>query len=249
MIRNTSEYMLADGSPRYGIRTTGLVPTPVAAVTGLVRVGQTADAAALLDAAELKLALQHRFVLDRVNHADAEIITHLRAEHPGELKEAESIVAERLGSPTVWMRGAKSAYAEARAEEAHNDGTLFRQLGAALKSLGLTVAMLVVIIGLTVVQAPPLTSLGIIVGMFLAARPIQKQVNRTINPGGISTRIDEEDAGILWDDVVNATLVSVLQNKDIPVDRASTTAALRGWNHTRYVGSVAQELRTNTAQP
>lgn len=249
MIRNTSEYMLADGSPRYGIRTTGLVSTPVATVPSLIRVGLTADAAALFDAAELKLAVQHRFVLDKVDQADAELIADLRASHPEELKEAEVVVAKRLGSPAVWMRGAKTAYTESVVEEARKDGTLIKQLASALMSLGLSVAMLVIIIGLAVMDAPPEVFMAVLVAMILGTRPIQKKLGRTINLGGIPTRIDREDARTLWDDVVNATLVAVLQNKDIPVDQASTKAALRGWNHTRYVGTIAQELRTNTAQP
>ncbi|TSE14994.1 hypothetical protein B1A87_002730 [Arthrobacter sp. KBS0703] len=249
MIRNNSEYMLADGSPRYGIRTTGLAQVSVATAPNLIRVGQTADAAALLDAAELKLAVQHRFVLDKYNHADAEIISGLRADHPEELKEAEATVAKRLDSPAVWMRGAKTAYTEAVIEEAQMDGTLMRQLAASLMSIGLSVAMLVIVIGLAATKAPPLISLVIVLGIYLGTRPIQRKLGRTVDPGSLPTRIDREDARFLWDDVVNATLVAVLQSKDIPLDQGTVKAALRGWNHTRYVATVAQELRTNPAQP
>lgn len=248
MIRNNPEYMLADGSPRYGIRTTGLGQASVSTVPNLIRVGQTADAAALLDAAELKLAVQHRFVLDKFNFADAEIISGLRADHPEELKEAEAIVAKRLGSPSVWMRGAKTAYTEAVIEEAQMDGTLMRQLTASLMSIGLTMAMLVIVIGLAVMQAPPLTSLLIVLAIYLGTRPIQRKLGRTVDPGSLPTRIERDEARALWDDVVNATLVAVLQNKDIPLDQGSIKAALRGWNHTRYVATVAQELRTNPAE-
>lgn len=247
-MRHNPEYMLADGSPRYGIRT-GTAPTHVATVPSLVRVERTADAAALLDAAELKLAVQHRFVLDRVNHADAEIISGLRAGHPEELKEAEAIVAKRLGSPSVWMRGAKTAYTEAVIDEAQMDGTLVNQLVASLKSLGLAVVSLVIVVGLVVTEAPYLPSLAIIIGMVLAVLHIQRKLSRTIDPRCLPTRIDREDARSLWEDVVNATLVDLLQSKGIPLDQATMRVALRGWNHTRYVASVAQELRSNTAKP
>ncbi|WP_104140036.1 hypothetical protein [Arthrobacter sp. ZGTC131] len=142
MIRHNPEYMLADGSPRYCIRTAGAGPAHVTTIPSLVRVGQTADAAALLDAAELKLAVQHRFVLDRVNHADAEIISGLREDHPEQLKEAKAIVAKRLGSPSLWLRGAKTAYTEAVIDEAQMDGTLVNQLVASLKSIGPSAASL-----------------------------------------------------------------------------------------------------------
>lgn len=249
MIRNNPEYILADGSPRYGVRTTGLVQTPAAAAPNLIRVGQTADAAALLDAAELKLAVQHRFVLDKFNHADAGIISGLRTDHPEDAKEAEGIVATRLGSPAAWMRGAKTAYTQAVIEEAQMDGTLVNQLAASLKSIGLTVAMLTVVFGLMATNAPPLLSLLIVIGLFLATRPLQRKLGRTVDPGNLPTRIDREDARLLWDDIVNATLVSVLQSKGVALDQGTLKAALRGWNHTRYVATVAQELRSNPAQP
>jgi hypothetical protein len=233
MIRNTSEYMVADGSPSYGIRTTCLVSSPAAAVPSLIRVGQAADAAAMLYAADVKLALQYSVVLDKFNHSDAEIISDLRAAHPEELKEAEAIVAKRLVSPAVWMRCPKSAYTKAVVEDAETNGTLVRQMGAALTPLGLSVAMLVIVIGLAENNAPPLASVVIVLAMFIGAQPKQKKLSRTINPGGIPTRIEKGDARILWGDVVNATLVFALQNKGIPVDRASITASLRGWNHTR----------------
>lgn len=249
MTRNNSQYILADGSPRYGIRTDGLAHTSVATVPNLVRVEQTADAAALLDAAELKLAVQHRFVLDRVNHADAEIISGLRSAHPEELKEAEAIVAKRLGSPAVWMRGAKTAYTEAVIEEAQRDGTLGNQLVASLKAIALNTAMLGIVVGFVVTKAPSVLSLVIVIGLFFATRPMQRKLGRIVDPGSLPTRIHREDASALWDDVVNATLVAVLQSKGIPLDQGTTKAALRGWNHTRYVATVAQDLRTNPAQP
>ncbi|WP_427170702.1 hypothetical protein [Arthrobacter sp. 92] len=48
---------------------------------------------------------------------------------------------------------------------------------------------------------------------------------------------------------MNATFLAVLQNKGIVADIAAATALMRGWNHTRHVVSVAQELRSNHRQP
>ena len=56
-------------------------------------------------------------------------------------------------------------------------------------------------------------------------------------------------AHVFWDDVVNATFLAVPQNKGAEVDLATAAALTRGWNHTRYVASVAQELRSNHPAP
>ena len=98
-------------------------------------------------------------------------------------------------------------------------------------------------------EAPPLPSLAIVIGMILARRHIERKLSRTMDPGSLPTRTDREDARSLWEDLVNATLVAVLQRKGIPLDQATTKVALRGWNHTCYVTSIAQELRTDHAQP
>lgn len=140
--------------PRYGVRTTGLEQAPTVTDSHLVRAEQTAEAAALLDAAELQLAVQHRFVLSRFNKADAEIIAELRVRHFSELQEAEAVVASRLASPAVWMRGATRAYSEAVLEPAEMDGTLVAKLVASLKSLMIVMAALAIVVGLMVTIAP-----------------------------------------------------------------------------------------------
>ncbi|NHW47325.1 hypothetical protein HAV21_10540 [Paenarthrobacter sp. MSM-2-10-13] len=132
----------------------GLEQAPTVTDSHLVRAEQTAEAAALLDAAELQLAVQHRFVLSRFNKADAEIIAELRVRHFSELQEAEAVVASRLASPAVWMRGATRAYSEAVPEPAEMDVTLVEKLVASLKSLMIVMAALATVVGLVVTIAP-----------------------------------------------------------------------------------------------
>jgi hypothetical protein len=247
MIRNNPEYMLEDGSPRYGIRTTGLEEAEAPA-RPLATVAQTAEAAAQLDGPELKLASQHRYVLDKFSQ-DAWAISALRQAHPEELKLAEAAVETRLGSPTIWIRGAKKAYVEATLDEAEKDGTLLSQLGNRLKSIGLSLGSLVIVIGMMVQQVPPPVFLGVNLALWLGLMPIRKKLGRASEHGTLPNNIGKDEARVFWDDVVNATFLVVLQNKGIQADQATAAALTRGWNHTQYVASVAQQLRTNHAGP
>jgi hypothetical protein len=219
----------------------------LAPTRSLATVEQTADAAAMLDGAELRLAAQHRYVLDRFKQ-DADVIASLREVHPEELKEAEAAVAKRLSSQTVWMRGARRAYVEATIDDAEKDGTMLSQLAAMLSSSACLWAASS-FSSVMVLEVPILPFLGISVALWLILRSIRRKLDRKTERTTLPTNIDKEDAQMFWDDVVNATLLTVLQNKAIPVDLATSAVLTRGWNHTRYVASVAQELRTNHAQP
>jgi hypothetical protein len=247
MIRNNPEYMLEDGSPRYGIRTTGLEPVVEAPARPLATIAQTADAAAQLDAAELKLAAQHRYILDRFKQ-DAEVISSLREAHPEELKLAEAAVEARLGSPRKWIFEARKAYIDTTIDDAEKSGTIASQLAAMLMSVGLSVGSLVILVGMMIQNVPPLPFLGVTLVLWLILIPARKKLSR-MDPPSLPADVSKDEAQLFWDDVVNATFLSVLQNKGIAVDLATAAALTRGWNHTRYVASVAQELRTNHAQP
>lgn len=247
MIRNNAEYMLEDGSPRYGIRTTGLVAegeTP--AITPAI-VGRTAEEAATLDGAELKLAAQHRFVLDRFVN-DAATISDLREAHPDELKEAEDTVAARLGSPAVWRVGARKAYARSVAEEADKDGTLPNLFAHTLMAIAIYLGAIVLAIGAASLEIPFTALFLVILGYWFLTAPLQRKIRRQALRKALPV-VEPEDARIFWDDVVNATLLSVLRSKGVHVDIATSAALMRGWNHTRYVATVAQELRINPARP
>lgn len=248
MIRNNSEYMLEDGSPRYGIRTTGLVAVAEAPALALTRIDQTADAAAMLDGAELKMAVQHRFVLDRFADDAATILSVLEA-RPDELKVAEEAVAKRFGSPATWMEGAATAYIRTTTEDAGRDGTAGTQLAAMLGSASIYFVGLVLVIGMAVLNVPFLPFMGITAVYWFVAAPFQRRLRRSVDRVALPTSVDREDAKALYDDVVNATLLTVLQHKDVDVDIAISKSLTRGWNHTRYVASVAQDLRTNHAHP
>ncbi|QOT19348.1 hypothetical protein [Paenarthrobacter sp. YJN-5] len=248
MIRNNSEYMREDGSPRYGIRTTGLEAFAEAPARPLVTVAQTADAAAQLDGAELKLAAEHRYVLDLFKE-DAEVISSLREAHAEELKLAEAAVEARLASPWTWMSAAKRSYIESTIDDAEKAGTMVSQLASLLMSMGISVGSLVIMIGMVILQVPPLPYLGVCLVMLLVLVPIRRKLDRATDRTTLPHDVSKDEAQVFWDDVVNATLLAVLQNKGVEVDLATAASLTRGWNHTRYVSTVAQELRSNHAAP
>lgn len=245
MIRNTPEYMLDDGSPRYGIRTGEPAEATVPVSQG-VDISRLLQAAAELDGAELKLAAQHRFVLDRFK-GDAALIKALRKAFPVETKEAEAAVRGRLGSPDTWMRGARKAYNKAVSDEAERNGTLFGRGAAALASLGLSLVIMATLLGLIISRAPALPALMIVLALLAVTKPIQRRLRRTIDHGSLPARVSSDDGAAFWDDVVNATLLAVLANKGLIVDQATAAAAGRGWQHTLYASGLAQELRTNVS--
>ncbi|RAX45734.1 hypothetical protein DQ354_07540 [Arthrobacter sp. AQ5-06] len=240
--------MLEDGSPRYGIRTTGLTAVAEAPTRVPATVEQTAEAAATLDAAELKMALQYRHALRRFT-GDADVVAALRQAHPEEFSEAEKMAANRLDSPAIWMRGARKAYDESTIEEADKAGTMLAHIGGLFGSLGLSIAFLTIVVGLGFLDVPPVPSLVVIVGVLVVMNRLQRKLSRKFDPRGLPVRIFRDEAAVLWDDVVSATFLAVLRSKDVPVDIATSAALTRGWNHTRYVASMAQELRTNHADP
>lgn len=248
MIRNNPEYMLEDGSPRYGIRTTGLEAIAEAPARPQATVAQTADAAAQLDGAELKLAAQHRYILDRFRQ-DAEVISSLREAHPEELKLAEAAVEARLGSPRTWIFGARKAYIDTTIDDAEKSGTMVSQFTAMMTSLGISIGSLVILIGMMVNNVPPLPFLGVTLGLWLILIPVRRKLDRTADRSTLPHDVSKDEALAFWDDVVNATFLAVLQNKGVEVDLATSAALTRGWNHTRYVASVAQDLRSNHSAP
>ncbi|MFD1214876.1 hypothetical protein ACFQ36_22880, partial [Arthrobacter sp. GCM10027362] len=100
-----SEYLLSDGSPRYGLRTEETSPAAAPA--------RTEDARAIPREAS-RLGLHHlsTAVDSRLTRAwadqDDPLLAALRAGHPAELAEAEGLVRNELGGRADWLRKARA---------------------------------------------------------------------------------------------------------------------------------------------
>lgn len=232
-----AEYLMPDGAPRFGIRTEAASVEPVPATKQQPEPGHAADQAALLTAPQLRSAVDYRFVLD--DHADDEqFIAALRDKYPEELAAAQAVVADRLGSPREWFKASRRRFS----------GTIVgmgvepvRQLRTLLAYLALTAVPLVVLAAAVLLKLEDWATWTVVIIAVLGLKPAQRKIYRKVR-GAISTAIGPEDLQMIWDDVVNATLIEVLAAKDVTTDAMSVHAARRRFNHIRYVAGLTGQL-------
>ena len=237
-------YEMADGSPRYGLRTSetsAMTPVRAAARGSATRI---VERAATFDAVQLRTAVDYRYTLERFE-ADATLIEALRACNPSELKEAENIVKHRLKSPSGWLRGAIRIHDEELVSSGTTDDiNQLTRYAAGIASLLLTVVPLLVWIGAKAAKLDDLTAIALLVVSMVGAMPFQKRLRRKMG-GMLPMRLDAIEMKMLWADVVNATLVAVMQENGKNADSATQMAACRGWNHTSYSAARVRELAGN----
>lgn len=234
----SNEYQLVDGSPRYGTRHE---ETPQQTSPAQLRVEETAEAAARLGLDDMAAAIDRRL---GSAWADAEdpAVDALRTEHPEELAAARALVKLHLGSQRQWRLKAQSVRDKKLA------GTLARRKasGRAREILALRLGLMAALI------APPayivatsqtdylkLLITGIICfvaalvgGHFLAIRarvPVMPNIHGAW-------------LGELREDIVNATLVAILQNKGVVLDRHTVAAGRRGWDSIQVAAKAVAAL-------
>ena len=229
------EYLLADGAPRYGVRTRE--PAPAAGRPVL-----PADAR-LVPRAAARLGLHHlaAAVDSRLTRswADAEdpLLAALRARHRAELAEAEKLVQAELGGRTAWLRRAAANHAaflapvtgRRKADGRHGAAALQR----AVLALVLTGAAGFVAIATggdvlsLIIAGLLLSGLAYLLGGLVTARlrlPVPVRLR-----GAWLQEIRR--------DITDATLLAVLRNKGVEVDERTARAARRGWEHLQAVAA------------
>ena len=231
MIRNNDEYMMADGSPRYGIRTGGLtdVLEPAAPAAAPEAADALAKKAAGYDANDLAVAARFRYAIRNSSGAQ-KALEDLRDSHPAEYKEAIKVVAAELNSLKDWHRSASYSSRQAVLISERVRGLNGLTRTALFMRLLLHLAPLVVIVGLLAAGA----EFWVAFGAFLAAimaEPLAKEryARRTIGPDHMG--VSMAAAGVLWEDIVDATFINILDGKGITVGPFARQAALAGWNH------------------
>lgn len=234
----SNEYQLVDGSPRYGTRHE---ETPQQTGPAQLRVEETAEAAARLGLDDMAAAIDRR--LDSA-WADAEdpAVAALRKEHPEELAAARALVKLHLGSQRQWRLKAQAVRDKQLA------GTVARRKasGSAREILALRLGLMAALI------APPayivatsqtdylkllITGImcfaaALVGGHFLA---IRARVPAMPNIRGAWL-------GELREDIVNATLVAILQNKGVVLDRRTVAAGRRGWESIQVAAKAVVAL-------
>jgi len=234
-------YQLKDGSPRYGVRTehhqdTG--PRQPAGQRGNPEA--IAREAGQLGLHHLAAAADHRLTRKWADRED-ELLVRLREAHPAELAQAEQMVNAKLGNPKRWLLKARANYTRglspviARRQEA---GMLSRAMFLRL----FLIVLLIVPSVLAVSFSVPLLYLvfigiaSILLAMYLGgvvSEWLRLPVQPTIRSGWLKE---------LRQDIVDATLLAVLEDQRAVVDSQTTAAAQRGWKHIRFVAAQIDRI-------
>jgi hypothetical protein len=239
LVSISTEYLLADGSPRYGVRTAEAVPAAAPALPS--DPGLVARAASRLGLHHLAAAADSR-VTRRWADKDDPLLAALRAEHPAELAEAKGLVEAELGGRADWLRRARSNHnaflapvtGRRRAAGSHAAAMLQR---AAL-ALGLTGTAGFVAVStqgnllLLLATGVVVCGLAYVLGSMVTARL------RLPVPARLFGRWLEE----IRTDITDATLLALLQSRRIEVDDRTARAARRGWEHLQFVAAKVDEI-------
>lgn len=219
-------YHFADGSPRYGHRADATSAFPAAPQ---VRIEETAAAAARLGLDDLAAAIDRRLTSSWADKADP-LVVALRKDHPEELAAARNLVRLHLGTQRQWRLKAQLV------RDRRLAGTLLRrrEAGSALEILFLRLGLMAALI------APPsyilashqeedlvkfiLTGAGCIAAAFTGGHFLTIRARVPVMPDIRGPWLAE-----LREDIVNATLVAILQNKGVNLPPGAAEAGRRGW--------------------
>jgi hypothetical protein len=232
----SNEYQLVDGSPRYGTRSDDHTQTETQTP---VRAEEAAEAAARLGLDDMAAAIDRRLSASWADRDDA-AVTALRQNHPEELAAAKALVKLHLGTQRQWRLKAQAV------RDKHLSSVMRRRRasGRATEILLLRLGLLIALI------APPvyvvatsredilklvLTGAACIVAALTGGHFLTVRARVPVSPSIRSAWLSE-----LRDDVVNATLVAILQNKGSGPDPATAEAGLRGW---RSIQKAAQAVK------
>lgn len=247
MPRISPEYMLADGSPRYGIRAAGDDPnsssTPEPAAPEPQRGGDAAADAILrealtFDANQLATAQNYRFQQLWADQDD-ELIVAFRTEHPKLEEIAVRTTNEALEGSFKWFLRSVKPLAEVRGAVRKRRSTALRGSVNLVKLLIRTSRLLIV--WLMITNPAPEAVAGGLVLLFLLRLFGKTNQARMKFPMGARLR---------WSgfrdhrrDITDAVLLALVLGNGHSVDYATAEAAGRGWKHLTFVAGKVDEIR------
>jgi hypothetical protein len=237
----SNEYQLVDGTPRYGARhdaDTSQATAPAPAQ----RAEETADAAARLGLDHLAAAIDRRLTSSWADQKDP-LVEALRTEHPEALAAARALVKLHLGSQRQWRLKAqtiRNTYLAATAQRRRASGyakeILFLRLGLMLALIA--PPAFVVATSRDDIVKLVLTGAVCIAAAFIGGHFITVRSRLPVMPNIRGAWLNE-----LRDDVVNATLVAILQNNGVALDRRTVTAGRRGWDSITTAAKAVDALQ------
>lgn len=235
-----NKYQLVDGSPRYGARRDE-APQQTGPAQ-IRRVEEIAEAAARLGLDHLAAAIDRRLTSFWADKEDP-LIAALRAEHSEELAAARALVRLHLGSQRQWRLKAQAVRDE------HLAATTRRR-----KASGSVAEILFLRIGLMIALiAPPafvvatsredivklvLTGAGCIALALIGGHFLTVHARVPVTPNIRGPWLNE-----LREDVINATLVAILQHKGADLDRRQVAVGRRGWDSITTAAKAVESLQ------
>lgn len=228
----STEYLLADGSPRYGIRTEESTEVQengpqaeAAPADPAIRHIAGLDGTALVVAAALRRQHLARFGRDAPLRA-------LERKYPEASEQASAAVIEELGSVRVWRKALTKRFFEEYAPQL--DGRIV------LAVFG-TLAMFVLVVAMAVTSA------------FLGARPLESAflllagalVSSMFFSSGVAGHgsVHVKDLSLLHHDAYMITVVETIAANGGDVDPEYYTAAKRATERFRSAETAVQTLR------
>jgi hypothetical protein len=235
-----NKYELVDGSPRYGSRSENHTQASVPAVFG--RVEESVNAASMLGLDHLAAAIDRRLTAPWSDREDP-LVAGLRKAHPEELAAARALVRLHLGSQRQWRLKAHAV------RDQHLAATISRRKASGnfreivFLRLGLMLALVappvyVVTTSREDILELVLTGVACIAAAFIAGYFLTVRSRIPVMPN-----IRGAWLGELRDDVVNATLIAILQNKAAVLDQSTVVAAERGWKSIRSASAAVDSLQ------
>ncbi|MET3922247.1 hypothetical protein [Arthrobacter sp. UYEF20] len=237
----SNEYRLADGSPRYGSRTEAHIPNQ-AGPAPVVRVEEAAEAAARLGLDDMAAAIDRRLTSSWADKTDP-LVKGLRKAHPEELAAGRALVTLHLGSQRQWRLKAQSV------RDKHLAATMLRRRasGSAREILLLRLVLMGALIAfpssIVATSREDLLKL-VVVGVaciamaFIGGHFITVHSRVPVMPNIRNAWLSE-----LREDIVDATLVAILQNMGVDLDSRTADAGRRGWMSIQVASKAVGALR------
>lgn len=235
---------LANGSPRYGVRTEEGAESDRIGGTPAIAIGpeQVVRQASRLGLHHLAAAIDHRLTRTWADEDDP-LVAQLRAEHPETLKEAGDLVKSGLGSNMKWLKAVQNVHDSVlspvteRRRRAGKIRSATWQRGALLVTLPAPAAFVMA-------AGFPLEALVAVgVGSVLAAAVLGESITAGLRlpvVGKIRSTWLEE----IRSDIVDATFLALLQRRNSVIDARAAKAAARGWHHIQFVASKVDETHS-----
>lgn len=238
----SNEYRLGDGTPRYGSRSESYAREEAAPAAAL-RVEEAAEGAARLGLDEMAAAIDRRLTSSWADN-DNPLVRAMRAAHPEELAAARALVKLHLGSQRQWRL---------KAEAVRNKGLAAtmrrrRSSGSAREVFALRAILMVGLIALpTYIVATDredllklvLVGIGCVAVAMMGGHYITVHARVPVMPNIRAAWLAE-----LRQDIVDATLVAILQNNGAGLDARTAAAGRRGWTSIQTAAKAMDALHS-----